>query len=196
MKLSTQQSYPTPIGTFELEDSDDMNNGLVELLYDIKKTEKSLGRSMSGDHGWHSPEDLLTRDNTSIKEFHKRISEVIFEYYWKKFEGAMLTSWGMIYGPGAYSRDHVHPGCDLAMTYYCKVPKGLIDDEGLLCINDPRPQARWDRCFDHTAGIIDPREGVGAIFPAWVDHYVNPHFRDGDRICISTNVKLEHGRYE
>lgn len=196
MKLNTHQSYSTPIGTFELEDSDDLNKGLVEFLYDIKKTDKSLGRSMTGDHGWHSPEDLLHRDNLFIKEFHKQISGVVFEYYWKKFEDAYMTSWGMIYGPGAYSRDHVHPGSDLSIAYYCKVPKDLGNDEGMFCFNDPRPQARWDRCFDLPAGIIDPREGVGVIFPSWLDHYVNPHSRDGDRICISTNVSLEHGRYE
>ena len=33
-------SYPTPIGTFEIEDCESLNKGLTEFIYNIKAVEK------------------------------------------------------------------------------------------------------------------------------------------------------------
>jgi len=102
-----------------------------------------------------------------------------------------LVSWGMIYGPGAHSRIHCHPGVDLSLSYYCKTPDDMKGDEGSFEYIDPRHAARWDRNFDFSPGRIYPKEGGGAIFPSWLDHYVNPHYCDGDRICIATNIFID-----
>ena len=73
-------AFPTEVGIFEFEDCEYLNQGLVEFLYDIRDKEKSLGRSMTGYNGYHTPDDLLKRDNHFIKEFYKKITEVLFEY--------------------------------------------------------------------------------------------------------------------
>ena len=192
-------AFPTPVGTFEFEDSESLNKGLCEFLYNVRDEDISSGnhqRSMAGPNGYHTKEDLFSRDNVYIKEFHKLISGILLDYYpriTKNIIGdnSSMVSWGMIYGPGAYSRVHTHPGVDISTSYYCKVPDDLTGKDGFFNFLDPRPSARWDRNFDFPPGMIEPKAGCGAIFPSWLDHFVNPHFSDGDRICIATNIFID-----
>lgn len=193
-------AYPTPIGIFEFEDSEYLNQGLVEFLYDIRDNEKSEMRSMTGNKGFHTPDDLLKRDNPYIKEFHGRISEVLIEYFPRITterigEHTRMTSWGMIYGTDSYSRYHMHPGADLSSVYYCKVPKDMKIGEGVFEYHDPRPASLFDRNFMPSAELIKPIEGSGVIFPGWLPHSTAPHTSKEDRICIATNIFIDHGTF-
>lgn len=197
-------AFPTPIGTFEIKNSESLNKGLCEFLYEIREEEIGTNpqRSMNGPNGYHTKEDIMSRDNYFIKEFHKTISSVLIDYYPHITRNQIgpntrIVSWGMIYGPGAYSRIHTHPGVDVSISYYCKVPDDMKGDEGTFEYIDPRHAARWDRNFEGWGpGRIDPKEGSGSIFPSWLDHYVNPHYCEGDRICIATNVFIDKGTYQ
>ncbi len=193
-------AYPTPVGIFEFKDCEYLNQGLVEFLYDIRDNENSLKRSMTGDDGYHTPDDLLKRDNPFIREFHKKISEVLLEYVPRITtntlgEHTRMSSWGMIYGPGSYSTYHIHSGADLASSYYCKVPSDLKRGEGIFEYHDPRPASLFDRNFMPNPEIIKPIEGSGAIFPGWLPHSTVPHSSKEDRICIATNIFIDHGTF-
>ena len=197
--VNIENSFPTPVGTFEFENSESLNEGLCKFLYSVRDEDIRSGnnqRSMSGRNGYHTKEDLFLRDNYYIKEFHKLISSVVLDYYSRICkneigDNSTMVSWGMIYGPGSYSRVHTHPGVDISTSYYCKVPYDLTGKDGFFNFMDPRAAARWDRNFDFSPGMIEPKEGCGAIFPSWLDHFVNPHFSDGDRICIATNIFID-----
>ena len=78
--MNIMNAFPTPIGFFDIQDSSSLNKGLSDFIYSIKH-EDSPNRSMIG--GYHSNEDLLSRDNKFIKSFHKIISYQIKEYYRK-----------------------------------------------------------------------------------------------------------------
>ena len=192
-------AFPTEVGIFEFEDCEYLNQGLVEFLYDIRDKEKSLGRSMTGYNGYHTPDDLLKRDNHFIKEFHKKITEVLLEYIPivttnTLGEHTRMSSWAMIYGSGSYSRYHVHPGADVSSVYYCKVPSSLKNGEGIFEYHDPRPACLYDRNL--SAEIrTKPKEGSGSIFPGWLAHSTTPHYSKEDRICIATNIFIDHGTF-
>ena len=201
-------AYPTPIGTFEIEDCESLNKGLTEFIYNIKAVEKGSNHqySMAGPQGYHTKEELLSRNNPFIIEFREKISEKIIEYYSTITDDSMgpntkMASWGMIYGPGDYSTLHTHPLADMATAYYCKVPEGLLEEwekskPGAVHFIDPRPASRWDRNF--TINSVEPipaKEGTGAIFPGWLEHYVTPHYLKEDRIAIATNVFIDHGTF-
>lgn len=191
--MNIQNAFSTPIGTFQLTNSETLNKGLTDLLLNIKK-EDNHQRSMVG--GYHTKEDLLTLDNIFIKEFHTKISAIILEYHDRITNESMgkntkMVSWGMIYGAGDYSKPHVHPLADISTSYYCKVPKNMVG--GTFEYTDPRPAAKYDINFTHvSAQKILPIEGHGIIFPGWLDHYVVPHSNDENRICITTNVFIDH----
>ena len=68
-------AYPTPIGTFEIENCESLNKGLTEFIYNIKAVEKDSSQySMAGPQGYHTKEDLLSYDNPFIIEFHQKIN--------------------------------------------------------------------------------------------------------------------------
>jgi len=61
---------------------------------------------------------------------------------------------------------------------------------------DPRPNSKWDINFtDTSSNQIKVKEGQGLIFPGWLDHYVTPHKSKDTRICISTNIFIDHGTF-
>ncbi len=191
--MKIHNAFPTPIGTFKIDNSETLNKGLTDLLLNIKK-EDNYQRSMVG--GYHTKEDLLTLDNTFIKEFHNKISAIILDYHSKITKEKMgkntkMVSWGMIYGAGDFSKIHNHPLSDISTAYYCKVPKDIKG--GTFEYVDPRPAAKYDINFTHeSVEKILPVEGEGIIFPGWLDHYVVPHSNNEERICLTTNVFIDH----
>jgi len=190
--------FSTPVGIFDIEDSSSLNKGLTDFIYSIKH-ENSPQRSMVG--GYHTNEDLLSRNNTFIQQFHKLITSHIKEYYSKNFDGEMgpntkMVSWGMIYGKGHYSVPHNHAGADLSSAYYCKVPSNLNSLEGSFVMSDPRPAAKFDKNYTKFSSLpIQPKEGTTIIFPGWLEHHTTPHNSNEDRICITTNVFIDHGTF-
>ena len=190
--------YPTPLGEFQLKDCNTLNKGLTDFIYDIKK-ENNSQRSMVG--GYHTKENLLSSENNFIKEFHNIISEKILKYYSyinniSPGPNTKMVSWAMIYGAGHYSKPHSHPLADISSAYYCKVPIELSEEDGNFVHMDPRPNANWDLNFTHNSTqLIKVKEGMGIIFPGWLKHYVVPHNSKQDRICISTNVFIDHGTF-
>lgn len=196
--MEIENFYPTPIGTFHIKDSLQLNKELSNYILNLKQ-EDNPQRSMFG--GYHTKEDLLDSDNSHIKQFHKLISEKIKEYYSHITDkdigpNTKLVSWGMIYNSGDFSKPHSHPLADLSSAYYCKVPKDLSDGEGEFVHTDPRPNSKWDINFtDTSSNQIKVKEGQGLIFPGWLDHYVTPHKSKDTRICISTNVFIDHGTF-
>ena len=62
-------AYPTPIGSFEFENCEYLNQGLVEFLYDIRDKEKSLEIS--------SKDTIFFIRGTPVKDSHlDLISEI------------------------------------------------------------------------------------------------------------------------
>ena len=195
--MQMYNAFPTPVGFFDVENSKPINEGLTNFLYSIKE-EDGPQRSMVG--GYHSKDDLLSRNNTFIQQFHKIISEQIKEYHSKVSKVQMgpntrMVSWCMIYPAGARSEPHLHSGADYSSAYYCKVPK-LSNGEGNFVGVDPRQVARWDNNFRGQCHMnVTAKEGQGIIFPGWLDHYVTPHKSDEDRICITTNIFIDQGTF-
>ena len=189
--------FPTPVGTFKLQDCSALNKGLTDFIYSIRD-EDSPQRSMVG--GYHTNEDLFNRKNTFANSFSNVIANQVKEYYLNltgKQPGpnTRMGCWGMIYGKGHYSKPHTHPLADISTAYYIKVPK-LKKGEGSFVITDPRPAANWDRNFqESTTWEYTVEEGMGIIFPGWLEHYVTPHNSDDDRICITTNIFIDHGTF-
>ena len=197
--MKYNEIYPTIIGRYVVSDSDDLNRGLAELLYRMRADDINIEasqHSMRGTNGYHTDISVLKKDNKYVKAFHQIISKEVIDYFGKttgkSIKNAELTSWGMIYGHGAYSEKHTHPKADLAVVYYVKTPLDLPSSDGVLEIQDPRPAARWDINCSNLFFSAKPTEGTGVVFPAWLEHYVTPHYKDSDRIAIATNVFIDY----
>ena len=198
--------FPTPLVKFNLENSDKLNSGLVDYVktmkddtVDGKKQPYSMVGGKHTDFSLFLDWELGKRKDKFVEEFYTKICDLILEYGQKYIDehfkdthgpGTRITPWAMIYGPNDYSKVHNHPGIDLAIVYYPKVPK-TSGTNGNIEFIDPRPCSTWDfNNNNKTSQSFKPEEGTGFIFPAWLQHGTTPHREDDERICIAINVKF------
>ena len=145
---------------------------------------KSVRKSNRG--GWQSdlykPEGEFEPLVKQITEFCKHlplnIKEITIPQLWVNVN--KRNDWNLIHQHGTYH---------LAGTYYVKVPK----DSGRIVFRDPRPAAignkfmvdRFDKGEFKNVNIM---EGLLAIWPSYLDHFVEPSNSDEERISISFDI--------
>jgi uncharacterized protein (TIGR02466 family) len=187
--------WSTYIHQFEQESFFDLNRKIEKYLLEQEQNKtESGGHSLIGKDSWHSDSNLTSLDNEWSRSLKQIIERNCVAYLQStgvqtdKEVNANTACWAMIMRGDAQSQVHCHPGADLSGVYYVKVPE---ENPGNLCFLDPRPGAKNNRIFQKdTKMIFKPREGLGLVFPSWVDHYVEPHNTKGTRISISFNFYI------
>ena len=107
-------------------------------------------------------------------------------------EGLEITScWANFHPRGGCNPSHTHPNNYLGGVYYVDTP----DDSGSIVFEDPRSQPkivspRVSRFTAENTGrtILDVKEGLLLLFPAWLVHAVEPNPSDRLRTRISFNL--------
>ncbi len=115
------------------------------------------------------------------------------------YQPVIDNMWANINPRYACNRSHTHPDALWSGVYYVQVPT----DSGRLCFVDPRPQAsvivpffprnvtpkreQWAEVYH------EPVEERVILFPAWLQHEVQPNMSeldgpDGSRISVSFNL--------
>ena len=164
------------------------NEDFTSWILGVKEKEKSVIKSNRG--GWQS--ELYKPDNEmfkplidEIKEFcvhlPLNIKKVHIEQLWVNVN--KKSDWNIIHQHGQYH---------LSGTYYVKVPK----NSGHIVFRDPRPAAisnvffvnRFDKGEFKRINLM---EGLLAIWPAYLDHFVEPNQTDEERISISFDIVAE-----
>jgi len=145
---------------------------------------KSVRKSNRG--GWQSdlykPEGEFEPLVKEITEFCKHIPLNIKEI-------TIPQLWVNVNKKGDWNTIHQHGEYHLSGTYYVKVPK----DCGRLTFRDPRPGAIGNKFmvnrFDNgELKNVNLMEGLLAIWPAYLDHFVEPSNSDEERISISFDI--------
>lgn len=103
-----------------------------------------------------------------------------------------FTYWGIATHNGGYNIRHCHPGCLLSGVLYLSAPKG----SGALRLTDPRAAKRFEPAMFRNEGhsghgdfLITPKKGLLVIFPAWLEHEVEPSIGiETPRIIMSFNA--------
>jgi uncharacterized protein (TIGR02466 family) len=100
-----------------------------------------------------------------------------------------LESWVNLHDRGGFNFLHMHEGCLLSGCFYLQVPPGSGD----LVFRDPRPGVlhsflKGNDPNAHNDVHLRPEAGLVALFPSWLEHYVEPHGGDMPRIGISFNA--------
>ena len=98
-----------------------------------------------------------------------------------------INCWCMIMGRGAYSIQHSHPGAIYSGVFWLQVPTEMPRDQGQFVVVDPRQGARLSM-YNPEGFDVAPTRSHGIVFESWLEHLVQPHFIDGERISISWNV--------
>ena len=99
--------------------------------------------------------------------------------------------WANVSRRGYPHRQHFHPNNYLSGAYYVKTAPGADS----ISFHDPRPQAGLivppardqDRANPDRVSL-DVREGMLVVFPAWLQHSVDPNMSDETRVSVAFNA--------
>lgn len=177
--------FPTHVIAHDLENYSEYRNKLIRYCYQDQKD--SDGVKISNRGGWqseHKQIDLLSG-------VYEEVSESLTSYLVPQF--AFSMPWININPPGTSNERHTHPGSDLSVVMYVKVPEnsGAIEMtnpayiESFNLLSSVRPEANLTPSI-----AITPLEGRVLIFPSNILHRVLENESDDDRISISWNVKV------
>ena len=161
------------------------NEDFTSWILGIKEKEKSVRKSNRG--GWQS--ELYDSKNEMFEPLINEIREFCSNLPLNIKEIIIPQLWVNVNKRGDWNIIHQHGQYDLSGTYYVKVPK----DSGRLVFRDPRPAAignkfminRFDKGEFKNVNVM---EGMLGIWPAYLDHFVEPSNTDEERISISFDI--------
>jgi uncharacterized protein (TIGR02466 family) len=183
--------FPTPVFSFKLQDFQALNAQLLEVIYQLRETEKGAMRT-SAPLGWQSQTSLF--DLPQLQGFKQLIDNAVLETAKAIGYGEVTMQsdrcWANINPKYASNIVHDHPNCLLSGVYYVKTPP----NSGNLVFHDPRQarvfmQPRVTSYTPYIAAAIDVavQEGAIVIFPSWLKHGVETNLSESDRISVSFN---------
>ena len=153
----------------------------------IKGEMKKESVVKSNRGGWQS--ELYDSKNDMFEPLIKQIREFCGHLPLNIKEIIIPQLWVNVNKKGNWNIIHQHAQYDLSGTYYVKVPK----DSGRLFFRDPRPAAIGnkfliDRFDKGEFKKVNVMEGTLGIWPAYLDHFVEPSDSDEERISISFDI--------
>ncbi len=192
--------FPTPLLARQHPQAAALNADLEAYIRGCAAREPSDMRSIR--YGWHSKTDFLDRDRASLRALKAWAEDAVREM--NRFalgeEGAafaprIVASWANLIGDRGYHKLHAHRNNAWAGVYYIAVPDGAGEAEaGNIEFPDPRGAAMMvtpDQFGMMVSPVsIKPAAGMLLVFPAWMQHFVNPYHGPGARITIAFNAVL------
>jgi uncharacterized protein (TIGR02466 family) len=200
VKVQLMPLFPTWIYICESGPSH-LNGQLEDLAHQLMLDERNaVQRTNAG--GWHYAFDLFERTEPAIAEFrshmeaHTRAFLKQLQPTGGKENSFRLRGWMNVNRAGDKNILHCHPGSFFSATYYVKVPADMKGGE--IVFRDPRGPAV---AMYETPGIelpwvtsggagapFSPKTGMLLIFPAWLEHRVEPFEGSDERISIAFNA--------
>jgi uncharacterized protein (TIGR02466 family) len=166
-----------------------MNESLLRTLGEIGAPLADLepGQSWQSDHRLH--ELAPFREPVACLE---EAAQSVLAYLKIDHAGFAITGcWANVSASGARHRAHSHPNNYLSGVYYLRTQPGANSINFL----DPRPQAGIIRppvtalTAENTEQVVvQVEDGMLLIFPAWLQHAVDPNHSDALRISLGFNV--------
>ena len=166
----------------------------------IEWSNKDKGIQRTNTNGWHSTDDMHTKPE------YKELVDLLFEAQKHIYKEELLDNepflgsmWANINPPHGYNKAHTHPNSLWSGVYYVKTPKNcghltIMDPKSVAATTYPRrkqgelPSYLWrDVHFEPVAGRL-------IMFPAWLNHCVEPNQSNDIRISVSFNF-LQRGMF-
>ena len=178
--MKRHELFSVSVGEYTVKDE-----SLIESIREHLEADRGTERmqySVRGKTGYHTKHNLTDLDTNWSRQLKKEILKVASEWYGSKLE--TVECWGMCMNEGDFSAIHHHPGCKACGVLYVGVP---FTELGELVLLDPVYGRRATEKISYHVDI-HPKEGVGVIFPPWLEHYVEPFEGEGTRYSIAWNV--------
>jgi uncharacterized protein (TIGR02466 family) len=144
-------------------------------------------------HGWQSGHTLHTlADFRDLVLCVQRAAAGILRFLRIGYDAVEITGcWATVLASGAAHKVHHHPNNFLSGVYYVRSHPGA----DTINFHDPRNQTGIIRppvvglTAENTDQIVvRVKEGTLLVFPAYLQHSVDPNASDAERISISFNI--------
>ena len=183
--------FPTYLWMHQLapQDSDRINSAIRAKL-------KSLRTDITGDdpkQGWQTYHNLhQLPEFQELNKFIFAATKGVVDFLKVAEESMEITScWANINPQDARNPWHTHPNNYLGGVYYVDMP----DAAAAIVFQDPRAQTnvvspRVKESTPENSGraVIEVKEGMMLLFPAWLAHSVMPNPTPQERISVSFNL--------
>lgn len=155
------------------------------------REQEPLCEARSARGGYHSP---VYSEGTEVpsEAFEELIdgirwysSEFLKNTYNMEFDISSSEWWFMINGKGDYNVPHTHAKADLAAVFYVNVPEG----SGRIVLNRT-DGSQYSALPLQTKMEIVPEAGRLYLFPAHLQHWVEPSESEEERISVVLNIYL------
>ena len=142
---------------------------------------------------WQSEQGLHERGPfRAIVDCINEATESVLDYLKVDHEGFRITGcWANVGAPGAGHRAHSHPNNFLSGVYYLQTQQGA----DTINFHDPRPQtgiirppARELTAENADQVVVKVKDGALLLFPAWLQHSVDPNRSARARISLGFNI--------
>jgi uncharacterized protein (TIGR02466 family) len=188
--MNRELFFPTPIYIKDVG-SPAFNQKLEQDIIAWSNRDKGIQRT--NVNGWHSTSNMADYPE------YKELVDILFQAQRHIYKQEHLDSepflgnmWANINPPGGYNRTHIHPNSLWSGVYYVKTPKNcghlkLEDPRSVALMTRPRqvpgeqPQRLWREVH------YEPVAGRLIMFPAWLNHCVDPNQSNEIRISVSFN---------
>jgi uncharacterized protein (TIGR02466 family) len=169
-----------------------LNDSIMQALAELGAPLADLGRGES----WQSDHALHERDGfREVVNCIDAAASDVLAYLKVGLAGFKITGcWANVNAPGAGHRMHNHPNNYLSGVYCVRTHAGA-DSINFL---DPRPQTGIVRppvtalTADNTEQVVvTVADGMLLLFPAWLQHGVDPNRSDRLRVSLGFNVMFK-----
>ena len=185
MKFEAHLLWSTPL--YLTTDTNLDNDKLAKYIYNNQKDDPD-GRVLSNDqNGWQS--NLLDPNSEVLKPLSDTIYKLCLGLNLGIEKIKIPQMWANINPTHGFNVPHQHGTYQISGTYYVQTPENC----GNIVHRDPRPGAMsngfFNDRFDHgECRKTYVKEGLLAMWPSFVDHYVEPNRNTKERISISFDV--------
>ena len=187
--------FPVIIHQFDVNGFEVIQKELIDYCYELKK-KNPAGEVFSNRGGWQSS-CMDVKDNGDI--LHQFLINCVGGIPAVDESASIyMAAWVNINSSNSYNMKHNHPGSHLAGVLYLKCPEkcgNIIFDSPYNFIGEGELQAysqdfKEKNNFYHTYWF-PPTEGRILIFPAHLNHRVEPNESKEDRISVSFNILIK-----
>lgn len=179
----------------------ELNGELADLAHRLISTPTNAG-ARSNRGGWHYADDLFLLAEPVVERFRTLMTQHVQGYLnhfrlpeRRKADNFRLAGWINVNRAGDSNVLHCHPGAFVSAVYYVQVPAAMQGGE--IVFRDPRgpavamyetPEIDLPWVGNGIGLPFTPAAGQLLIFPAWLEHHVEPFAGDGERISIAFNA--------